>query len=116
MAIKAILFSADQTPQVGVPALFGAAAVLLTLLWFWAQDERPFPGFPIVNRKKGEWFNTAAKDRMAKHSNRIMKEAYKKVSTTTTPRFCSSPSYYMSQQLHSAVWTPQPPRNSARNP
>ncbi|GME22686.1 Cytochrome p450 [Neofusicoccum parvum] len=78
MAIKAILFSADQTPQVGVPALFGAAAVLLTLLWFWAQDERPFPGFPIVNRKKGEWFNTAAKDRMAKHSNRIMKEAYKK--------------------------------------
>ncbi|KAH7012014.1 P450 monooxygenase [Macrophomina phaseolina] len=78
MTAKTIPFSPDQPFQFGVPHFFAAALVVLVLLWHWAQDEKPVPGFPVVNKEKGDWFNSKAKNRIINESNKIMKEAHKK--------------------------------------
>ncbi|KAK7713135.1 hypothetical protein SLS57_007465 [Botryosphaeria dothidea] len=78
MATKTVFFSPEEPFQLGVPHLFGAALLFLALLWHWAQDERPFPGFPVINKEKGEWLNTKAKNRMINSANKLMKEAHEK--------------------------------------
>lgn len=85
MAIQMVLFDSEQPFQVGSPYLIGAATVLLALLWHLVQDERPYPGFPLINKQKGEWLNTKAKERMITHANEILKDGYKRVSACIFP-------------------------------
>lgn len=102
MATKTVFFSPEEPFQLGVPHLFGAALLFLALLWHWAQDERPFPGFPVINKEKGEWLNTKAKNRMINSANKLMKEAHEKVSTMMHP--CYLPA------LPHAVWAETEPQ------
>ncbi|KAK0665002.1 Cytochrome P450 monooxygenase pyr3 [Lasiodiplodia hormozganensis] len=78
MAIQMALFESEQPFQVGFPYLIGAATVLLALLWHLVQDEKPYPGFPLIGKQKGEWLNTKAKERMINHANEILKDGYKR--------------------------------------
>ncbi|KAL1632772.1 hypothetical protein SLS58_011319 [Diplodia intermedia] len=78
MPTDTVLFDFAQPFQVGTPYLFGAVIVLATLLWHWAQDERPYPGFPLIGKQKGEWFNTKSKERMTAHANEILKDGFHK--------------------------------------
>ncbi|KAL1637228.1 hypothetical protein SLS58_009415 [Diplodia intermedia] len=56
----------------------GASIILLTLLWFWARDELPHAGFPVVGKEKGEWLNTKAKMRYVMNANTILKQGLEK--------------------------------------
>lgn len=57
----------------------GGIVVLLTIVWYWARDEMPYAGFPIVGKEKGEWLNTKAKMRYVMNANNILKQGMKDV-------------------------------------
>ncbi|KAK7726335.1 hypothetical protein SLS57_003421 [Botryosphaeria dothidea] len=68
---SALVSSAQAAP---LPYILGTVVVLLTLLWYWARDELPYAGFPIVGKEKGEWLNTKAKMRYVMNANAILKQ------------------------------------------
>lgn len=69
------------------PTILAAILVAFTFLWYWASDERPYAGFPIVGKEKGEWINKKAKERFQMHATQILKQGMSLVCTAEVPLF-----------------------------
>jgi len=63
-----------------------AALALIYILFTFQLDEKPIPGFPVVNKEKGEILNTKAKYRYDSNGFDIITEHVKKVRTNDA--FC----------------------------
>lgn len=67
-----VVLTSDK--PLGAPTILAAVIITFTFLWYWASDERPYAGFPIVGKEKGEWINKKAKERFQMHATQILKQ------------------------------------------
>ncbi|KAH7012015.1 putative cytochrome P450 monooxygenase [Macrophomina phaseolina] len=77
MTIKSIFFNLISNIKIEVTPLtisFGAISILLTAVWYWARDEAPYAGFPIVGKENWEWLNTMAKMRFVNNARSILRK------------------------------------------
>ncbi|KAF4535002.1 Cytochrome p450 [Lasiodiplodia theobromae] len=72
MALEVISSSSDGTLPLGT-LLFAVFVVIASIFIYYAQEERPYPGFKLIGKEPGEWTNAKAKERFVKNAISIMK-------------------------------------------
>lgn len=79
MVLTVPAFDLDGALQPG-PLILAGFVLLLTFFGYWAQEERPYPGFKLVGKEPGEWGNKKAKERFVKSAITILKRGMEEVS------------------------------------
>lgn len=79
MALEVISSSSDGTLPLGT-LLFAVFVVIASIFIYYAQEERPYPGFKLIGKEPGEWTNAKAKERFVKNAISIMKRGMDEVS------------------------------------
>ncbi|GME53120.1 putative cytochrome p450 [Neofusicoccum parvum] len=72
MVLEVLTLNSDNTLQTA-SLLFAGFVVLVTLIGYWAQEERPYSGFKLVGKEPGEWGHAKAKQRYVQNAIQILK-------------------------------------------
>lgn len=79
MVLEVISSSTDSTLHLGA-SLFAVFAVIVSIFIYYAQEERPYPGFKLIGKEPGEWTNAKAKERFVRNAISIMRRGMDEVS------------------------------------
>lgn len=78
MVLEVLTLNSDNTLQTA-SLLFAGFVVLVTLIGYWAQEERPYSGFKLVGKEPGEWGHAKAKQRYVQNAIQILKRGMDEV-------------------------------------